>query len=89
MAVIVAVAVDTDGRRTVRGITVMPSETAACFADVPRSLTRRGRSWPTAWCSRVVPGSFSGIGRWLGSRSWRLEVTLGSAPVWAMLWSGM
>ena len=44
MAVIMAVAVDTVGRRVLRGITVMPSETAACCADFVRSLTRRGRS---------------------------------------------
>jgi len=42
MAVIVAVAVNTDGRREVLGITVMPSEAEAFWADFLRSLTRRG-----------------------------------------------
>ncbi len=42
MAVIVAVAVNTDGRREILGITVMPSEAEAFWADFLRSLTRRG-----------------------------------------------
>lgn len=42
MAVIVAVAVNMDGRREVLGITVMPSEAEAFWADFLRSLTRRG-----------------------------------------------
>ena len=42
MAVIVAVAVSTDGRREVLGITVMPSEAETFWADFLRSLTRRG-----------------------------------------------
>jgi len=42
MAVIVAVAVNTDGRREVLGITVMPSEAEAFWADFLRSLTHRG-----------------------------------------------
>ena len=42
MAVIVAVAVNTDGRREVLGITVMPSEAETFWADFLRSLTRRG-----------------------------------------------
>lgn len=42
MAVIVAVAVNTDGRREVLGITVMPSEAEAFWSDFLRSLTRRG-----------------------------------------------
>ena len=45
MAVIVAFAsspVNTDGRREVLGITVMPSEAETVWADVLRSLTRRG-----------------------------------------------
>ena len=42
MAVIVAVAVNTDGRREVLGITVMPSEAEAFWSDFMRSLTRRG-----------------------------------------------
>ena len=42
MAVIVAVAVNTDGRREILGIAVMPSEAEAFWADFLRSLTRRG-----------------------------------------------
>lgn len=42
MAVIVAVAVNTDGRREILGITVLPSETEPFWADFLRSLTRRG-----------------------------------------------
>ena len=42
MAVIVAVAVSTDGRREVLGITVMPSEAETFWSDFLRSLTRRG-----------------------------------------------
>ena len=42
MAVIVAVAVNTDGRREILGITVMPSEAEAFWSDFLRSLTRRG-----------------------------------------------
>jgi len=42
MAVIVAVAVNTDGRREILGITVMPSEAETFWAGFLRSLTRRG-----------------------------------------------
>lgn len=42
MAVIVAVAVNTDGRREILGITVMPSEAETFWSDVLSSLTRRG-----------------------------------------------
>lgn len=42
MAVIVAVAVNTDGRREILGITVMPSEAETFWSDFLRSLTRRG-----------------------------------------------
>jgi len=42
MAVIVAVAVTTDGRREILGITVMPSEAETVWADFLLSLTRRG-----------------------------------------------
>ena len=42
MAVIVAVAVNTDGRREIFGITVMPSEAETFWSDFLRSLTRRG-----------------------------------------------
>jgi transposase-like protein len=42
MAVIVAVAVNTDGRREILGIAVMPSEAETLWADFLRSLTRRG-----------------------------------------------
>ncbi len=42
MAVIVAVAVNSDGRREILGITVMPSEAETFWADFLRSLTRRG-----------------------------------------------
>lgn len=42
MAVIVAVAVNTDGRREILGITVLPSEAETFWADFLRSLTRRG-----------------------------------------------
>ena len=42
MAVIVAVAVNTDGRREILGIAVMPSEAETFWADFLRSLTRRG-----------------------------------------------
>jgi len=42
MAVIVAVGVNTDGRREILGITVMPSEAETFWADFLRSLTRRG-----------------------------------------------
>jgi transposase-like protein len=42
MAVIVAVAVNTDGRREILGITVMPSEAETFWADFLRALTRRG-----------------------------------------------
>jgi transposase-like protein len=42
MAVIVAVAVNTDGRREILGVTVMPSEAETFWADFLRSLTRRG-----------------------------------------------
>ena len=38
MAVMVAVTVNTDGRREILGITVMPSETATFRADLLRSL---------------------------------------------------
>jgi putative transposase len=42
MAIIVAVGVNTDGRREVLGITVMPTEAEAFWSDFLRSLTRRG-----------------------------------------------
>ena len=42
MAVIVAVAVNTDGRREILGITVMPSEAETFWSEFLRSLTRRG-----------------------------------------------
>lgn len=42
MAVIVAVAVNTDGRREILGITVMPSEAETFWTEFLRSLTRRG-----------------------------------------------
>ena len=42
MAVIVAVAVNTDGRREILGITVMPSEAETFWSGFLRSLTRRG-----------------------------------------------
>ena len=42
MAVIVAVAVNTDGRREILGITVLSSEAETFWADFLRSLTRRG-----------------------------------------------
>lgn len=42
MAIIVAVAVNMDGRREVLGITVMPTEAEAFWSDFLRSLTRRG-----------------------------------------------
>ncbi len=42
MAVIVAVAVNTDGRREILGITVLPSEAETFWSDFLRSLTRRG-----------------------------------------------
>ena len=38
----VAVAVNTDGRREILGITVMPSEAETFWSDFLRSLTRRG-----------------------------------------------
>lgn len=42
MAIIVAVAVNMDGRREVLGITVMPTEAETFWSDFLRSLTRRG-----------------------------------------------
>ena len=42
MAVIVAVAVNTDGRPEVLGSAVMPSEADAFWTDVLRGLMRRG-----------------------------------------------
>lgn len=42
MAIIVAVAVNMDGRREVLGITIMPTEAEAFWSDFLRSLTRRG-----------------------------------------------
>lgn len=42
MAVIVAVAVNTDGRREILGIMVLPSEAETFWADFLWSLTRRG-----------------------------------------------
>jgi len=58
MAVIVAVAVNTDGRREILGITVMPSEAETFWADFLRSLirppvdqlcaTRTGHQWNPA-----------------------------------------
>ena len=42
MAVIMAVAVNTDGRREILGITVMPSEAETFWTEFLRSLTRRG-----------------------------------------------
>src|SRR6056297_3010353 len=42
MAVMVAVAVNTDGRREILGVTVMPSEAETFWAEFLRSLTRRG-----------------------------------------------
>ena len=42
MAVIVAVAVNTDGRREILGITVLPSEGETFWTEFLRSLTRRG-----------------------------------------------
>ena len=42
MAAIVAVAVNSDGRREVLGLTVMPSEAETFWSDFLRSLTRRG-----------------------------------------------
>jgi len=43
VAVILAVAVNTDGRREVLGLAVGPSEAEPFWTDVLRSLTRRGR----------------------------------------------
>ncbi len=42
IAAIIAVAVNTDGRREIVGITAMPSEAETFRADFLRSLTRRG-----------------------------------------------
>jgi transposase-like protein len=42
VAVIIAVAVNTQGRREVIGVTVMPSEAEAFWTEFLRSLTRRG-----------------------------------------------
>jgi putative transposase len=42
VAVIIAVAVNTQGRREVIGVTVMPSEAETFWTDFLRSLTRRG-----------------------------------------------
>ncbi len=41
-SMIVAVAVNTDGRRDILGITVIPSEAETFWSGVLRSLTRRG-----------------------------------------------
>ncbi len=42
MAVIIAVAVSTDGRREVLGVATGPSEAEPFWTDFLRSLTRRG-----------------------------------------------
>lgn len=42
MALIVAVAVNPDGRRKILGVMVLPSEAETFWADFLQSLTRRG-----------------------------------------------
>ena len=42
VAVIIAVAVNTQGKREIIGVTVMPSEAETFWSDFLRSLTRRG-----------------------------------------------
>ncbi|MGX0879791.1 transposase-like protein [Roseovarius sp. MBR-154] len=53
MAVIVAVAVNTDGRREILGITVMPSEAETFWADSPHGLSRVVGCVACSWSSAM------------------------------------
>jgi transposase-like protein len=53
MAVIVAVAVNTDGRREILGITVMPSEAETFWVDLPHGLSRVVGCVACSWSSAM------------------------------------
>ncbi|RFU14507.1 IS256 family transposase [Rhodobacteraceae bacterium W635] len=74
MAVIVAVAVNTDGRREILGITVMPSEAETFWAGFLRSLTRRGLRGVKVVISDAHEGLKSATGKVLGAGWQRCRV---------------
>jgi transposase-like protein len=74
MAVIVAVAVTSDGRREILGITVMPSEAEAFWADFLRSLTRRGLRGVQLVISDAHEGLKAAAGKVLGAGWQRCRV---------------
>ena len=76
MAVIVAVAVNMDGRREVLGITVMPSEAEAFWLDFLRSLTRPGLRGVKLVISDAHEGLKSAVRKVLGASWQRCRVHL-------------
>ncbi|GMG84570.1 hypothetical protein LNKW23_37860 [Paralimibaculum aggregatum] len=70
VAVMVTVAVRTDGRREMPRIAAMPSEAEIFWSDVLRSLTRRGLQVVTGAAQegpKAAAGKFPGAG-WQGCR---------------------
>jgi len=74
MAVIVAVAVNSDGRREILGITVMPSEAETFWAGFLRSLTRRGLRGVQMVISDAHEGLKAAAGKVLGAGWQRCRV---------------
>lgn len=73
-AVIVAVAVNTDGRREVLGIAIGPSETEAFWTDFLRALARRGLRGVRLVISDAHEGLKAAAGRVLGATWQRCRV---------------
>ena len=80
LAVIVAVAVSTDGRREVLGITVMPSEAETFWSDFLRSLTRRGLRGVQMVISDAHEGLKAAARKVLGAGWQRCRVHFRCAP---------
>ena len=83
MAVIVAVAVNTDGRRESLGITVMPSEAETFWADFLRSLTRRG----LRGAQLVISDAHEGL-KAAARRSWAPDGNAAACISCATCWGG-
>jgi transposase-like protein len=73
-AVIVAVAVNTDGRREVLGIAIGPSETEAFWTDFLRALARRGLRGVELVISDAHEGLKAAVARVLGATWQRCRV---------------
>ena len=70
VAVIIGVAVITQGKREIIGVTVMPSEAEAFWTDLLRSLTRRGLRGVKLVISDAHEGLKAATAKGLGS-SWQ------------------